>query len=183
MPPDAVKWKKLMDKVLKPGLVELLGQAHDAVEMLENSTLREEAMNQQLTWKSSSTSRRGVSTSSIQVRPFAASSTGKTSCAYSCMPRLPSHSSSATPGQSFSMSGPKYGAPFSANVSSRAERCSRYPTGVGTLITIGPRLYLTVRPRPRLKALQTSLGVKTSYANGMLVHQLVGNGAMQHVAC
>jgi hypothetical protein len=35
--------------MLKPGLIELLGQAHDAVEMLEDFTLREEVLNQQLT--------------------------------------------------------------------------------------------------------------------------------------
>lgn len=57
--------------------------------------------------RSNSTSRRGVSTSSIHVRPFAASSTGNTSRAYSSMERLPSQSSRAASGQSGSISGPK----------------------------------------------------------------------------
>lgn len=43
--------------MLEPGLIELLGQAHNAVEMLENFALEKTASSQQLTWKSKSISR------------------------------------------------------------------------------------------------------------------------------
>jgi hypothetical protein len=110
----------------KPCLVELLRQSRYTVEMLEYLALSKNPRGQQLTCsKSISTSRRGVSTSCIHVRPLAASSTGNTSCAYSSMERLPSHRSSATVGTAGSKSGPKYGAPFSPRVYSKAARCSR----------------------------------------------------------
>jgi hypothetical protein len=166
----------------KPCLVELLCQPLDTVEMLEYLALSKKPRGQQLTCsKSISTSRRGVSTSCIQVRPLAASSTGNTSCAYSSMERLPSHRSSATVGTAGSKSGPKYGAPFSPRVYSKAARCSRYPVGVGTLIIMGPRLYRTGRPRPLLNALQTSLGLIEANAKGTL-DQSVRN-FQAHVAC
>ncbi|KAH8640910.1 NmrA-domain-containing protein [Alternaria alternata] len=94
--------------------------------MLKDLALEDEASRQQLICsKSISISLLGVSTSSIHVRPLAASSTGNTSWAYSSMERFPSHSSRETLGTSGSRSGPKYGAPFSPSVYSSAERCSR----------------------------------------------------------
>lgn len=92
----------------------------------------------------------------IHVLPFAASSTGNTSLAYSSIPLQPPHNCLASATQvpsppppplppvpftsllvpGFSMSGPKYGALYFPNMSSIAWSCSAYPSGMGTSISI-----------------------------------------------
>lgn len=67
---------------------------------------------------------------SIQFIPLFASSTGKTSRAYSSILRHPGHSTRASSGAS--MSGPKYGALCVPNRSSMPSSCARYPAGIGT---------------------------------------------------
>ena len=102
----------------------------------------------------------------IHVNPFAASSTGKTSLAYSSIPLYPSHKLNASSGAL--RSGPKYGASSCPKRTLMPSSCSRYPAGIGTLISMGPRTYLTGRPTPLEKAAQAWRGLRSSNASAML---------------